>query len=350
MGRFYGICKMKAIRVYNLDDIRIEESDVPEIGADEALVRMKTCGICGSDTMDWYVAKKAPLYLGHEPAGVIERVGSNVTQFKIGDRVFVHHHAPCFDCKYCQKQQYSLCPAWKATNLDPGGMAEYFRVPAINLQGDTLKLPDALSFEDGALIEPTACVVKSFRRAGLQRGDTLLIIGLGVMGQMHILLGRHYGANTIIGADRVPYRLQKARDFGADAVVDVTSAKLPEAVAEITHGNLADVVIIGPHSIDAMQTGLACAGKGGTVLFFTPSPEGVQLNIHPFHLYFNEIDLVFSYSCGPDDTREAMHLIERGVITAESLVTHRFPLHEAQQAVAKTVEANASLKTLVVCD
>lgn len=341
---------MKAVRVYNLNDIRIEETAVPEIGADEALVRMKACGICGSDTMDWYVAKKAPLWLGHEPAGIIEKVGKNVTKFKAGDRVFVHHHAPCFDCKYCQKQQYSLCPAWKATNLDPGGMAEFFRVPALNLQGDTLKLPDKFSFEDGALIEPTACVVKSFNRVRFQRGDSLVIIGLGVMGQMHILLGRHYGASTIIGADRVPYRLQKAREFGADHVVDASAENLRERVAEFTAGKMADIVIVGPHSTEAMQTGLACAGKGGTVLFFTPSPEGEQLNIHPFHLYFNEIDLVFSYSCGPDDTAEALRLIEQGVVTAQSLVTHRFPLHEAPQAVAKTVEANASLKTLVVCE
>jgi len=296
------------------------------------------------------VAKKAPLWLGHEPAGIIEKVGSRVTNFKTGDRVFVHHHAPCFDCKYCQKQQYSLCPAWKATNLDPGGMAQYFRVPAINLQGDTLKLPDTFSFEDGALIEPTACVVKSFKRAGFQRGDSMLIIGLGVMGQMHILLGRHYGARTIIGADRVPYRLQKAREFGADYVVDVSSEDLQKQVANITAGKMADIVIVGPHSIEAMQTGLACAGKGGTVLFFTPSAEGEKLNIHPFHLYFNEIDLVFSYSCGPDDTREALQLIEQGVVTAQSLVTHRFPLQEAAQAVAKTVEANTSLKTLVVSE
>ncbi|MFQ5675839.1 MAG: alcohol dehydrogenase catalytic domain-containing protein, partial [bacterium] len=194
---------MKAIKLHSLQDIRLEETPVPEIAEDEALVRMKACGICGSDTMDWYVQKKAPFIPGHEPAGVIEDIGMAVKEFKRGDRVFVHHHAPCFDCKYCHKKQYALCATWKATNLDPGGLAEFFRVPAVNLHGDALRLPATLSFEDGALIEPTACVVKSFAKLNYQPSDTMLIIGLGVMGLMHILLGRHYGIGKIIGADLV---------------------------------------------------------------------------------------------------------------------------------------------------
>jgi len=341
---------MKAIKINTLQNIRLEEIPVPEIGQDEALVRMKTCGICGSDTMDWYVEKKAPFYPGHEPAGVIEKVGSEVSPFKVGDRVFVHHHAPCFDCKFCRKEQYSLCPTWKASHIDPGGLAEFFRVPAVNLRGDTLILPDALSFADGSLIEPTACAVKSFRKAGLKSGDTVLVIGLGVMGQMHILLGRHTGARKIIGADLVPYRLDKALEFGADAVINVASENLIDKVKDLTRGQMADLVIIGPGSIKAMEAGLSCVGKGGTALFFTPSPDDEFLRINPFHLYFNEINIIFSYSCGPNDTREAMELIEQGVITAEKLVTHKYFLDKAKEAIDKTIEAGESLKTLVVCN
>lgn len=339
---------MRAVKLRTLQDIRLEEIPIPEIGPDEALVRMKACGICGSDTMDWYVEKKAPFYPGHEPAGVIEKVGSEVSNFKVGDRVFVHHHAPCFDCKFCLKKQYSICPTWKASKIDPGGLAECFRVPAVNLRGDTLKLPDALSFEDGSLIEPTACVVKSFRKAGLKNAATILVIGLGVMGQMHILLGRHGGARKIIGADLVPYRLEKALEFGADAVINVASENLIEKVTDLTGGQMADVVIIGPGSIKAMAAGLSCVGNGGTALFFTPTPGNEFLQINPFHLYFNEINLIFSYSCGPNDTREAMELIEQGVITAEKLVTHTYTLDKAKRAIDKTIEAGESLKTLVV--
>ncbi|MFQ5603991.1 MAG: alcohol dehydrogenase catalytic domain-containing protein [bacterium] len=339
---------MKAAKLYQLSDIRIEEIPVPEIGENEALVRMKACGICGSDTMEWYVSKKAPFILGHEPTGVIEKVGGNVHNFKAGDRVFVHHHAPCFECKFCLKKQYSLCKTWKASRIDPGGMAEYFCVPMTNLQGDTFKLPASLSFEDGALIEPTACVVKSFRRAGLQQQDRLLIIGLGVMGQTHILLAKHFGVEQIIAADRVPYRLKQAQEFGADAVVNVATENLADRVKQLTKGQFADVVIVGPDNTAAMQTGISCVGKGGTVLFFTPAPENEMLSIHPYHLYFNEINLISSYSCGPDDTREAFQLIKQGVITAKKLVTHTFPLKKIEQAVAVMLRAQDSLKILIV--
>ena len=339
---------MKAARLYSLDNVTVEDVATPQIRQGEALVKVKACGICGSDTMPWYVAKKAPFCLGHEPAGIIQEVGASVSAFKPGDRVFVHHHTPCFDCKFCKKKQYALCPAWKATNLEPGGMAEFFRVPAINLDNDTLHLPDSLSFADGALIEPTACVVKSLKKAKLNRHDTMLVIGLGVMGQSHILLARHYGVERIIGVDLVPYRLEKARQFGCDEVVDVSSEPLAQRVADLTHGELADLVIVGPGSVAVMETALKCVGKGGTVLFFTPAPEAEMLGINPYDLYFREINLLFSYSCGPDDTRESLRLIEDGIINAEMLVTHKYSLDQIQEAVDNTVKAAESLKTLVV--
>ncbi|MFQ5823552.1 MAG: alcohol dehydrogenase catalytic domain-containing protein [bacterium] len=341
---------MKTARLYNLNDIRIEDIPIPEIAQDEALVRMKVCGICGSDTMAWYVKKKAPFFLGHEPSGIIEKVGSKVQNFDEGDRVFVHHHAPCFDCKYCRKEQFSLCPTWKASKIDPGGMAEFFRVPGVNLRGDTLKLPSSLSFEDGALIEPTACVVKSLHKATLKSEDRVLVIGLGVTGQMHILLARHNGVRQIIGADLVPYRLKKALEFGADSVVNVAEENLVEKVEELTHEQMADLVIVGPGTTEVMKMGISCVGKGGTVLFFTPSPTEEMLEINPYHLYFNEINLFFSYSCGPHDTRQALSLIEQGVITAEKLVTHRFSIEKAKEAFEATNKAGEFLKILVVSE
>ena len=341
---------MKAAKLYDINDIRVEETPVPNIARDEALVRMKACGICGSDTMGWYVKKKAPLYLGHEPSGIIEKVGSQVQNFKEGDRVFVHHHAPCFDCRYCRTGQYSLCRTWKASNIEPGGMAEFFRVPAINLGGDTLKLPTSLSFEDGALVEPMACVVKSLNKAELKPEDRLLVIGLGAMGQIHILLARHYGVRQIIGADLVRYRLNKALEFGANAIVNVQEEDLVGKVEELTHGQMADLVIVGPGNTGAMKTGISCVGKGGTGLLFTPSPDEDRLEINPYHLYFNEVNLVCSYSCGPDETRQALKLIEQGVVTAEKLVTHRYPIDRIEEAFNVVCEVKNSLKILVIND
>ena len=338
---------MKAARLYDYDDIRIEEVPIPKIGPGEALVRMKSCGICGSDTMAWYVKKKAPVFLGHEPAGVIEEIGAEVEGFRPGDRVFVHHHAPCFECHYCRKGLYSMCRTWKATNLEPGAIAEFVRVPAINLHGDTLKLPDELSFDDGSLIEPLGCAVKAFKKARFLAGDRLVVLGLGPMGQFLVALGKHYGATRVVASDVVPFRLESGRRFGADLVVDVRNHRLPDVVADQLGEEKADVVMVCPGSADAITEGIACAGKGATVVLFTPTPPDEPLTVNPFQLYFNEINLVPSYSCGPDDTREALDLIRRGVITAEKIVSHRFPFEQTADAFRLAASARNSLKVLV---
>jgi L-iditol 2-dehydrogenase len=338
---------MKAAKVYDIDDIRIEEMPVPAIGPRDALVQMRRCGICSGDVTPWYIRRKAPIVIGHEPTGVIAAVGAEVEGFAAGDRVFIHHHAPCFRCRLCRRGYYTLCPTWKRSHLDPGGIAEFVRVPEINLRYDTLLLPDAVSFEDGTLIEPAACSVKAIERARVRPGDIVLVVGLGFMGMVNALVARHYGARTIIGADRVPYRLRKGLELGMDHTVNVQEQDLREAVEALTHGLMADVVIVGPGSIPAMKSGIACAGKGATVLFFMSTPEDDVLDIRPFHLYFNEISLVCSYSCGPHDTRMALDLVEQRVITAEKLVTHRFPIEATGQGIQVTAAAQDSLKTLI---
>src|SRR5579885_2730292 len=178
---------MKVARLYDFGDIRVEDHPTPQPGPGDILVRATACGICSGDIMPWYIRRKAPLVLGHEPVGVVEEVGSAVREFHRGDRVFVHHHAPCFECASCRRAEYVQCATWRATKIDPGGMAEYFVVGAHNRR-DTLRLPDALADADGVLVEPAACVVKSLRRAGLKRGESILVIGLGIMGMMHVML------------------------------------------------------------------------------------------------------------------------------------------------------------------
>jgi L-iditol 2-dehydrogenase len=227
-------------------------------------------------------------------------------------------------------------------------MAEYIHIPEVNLRNDTLLLPAAVSCEDGTLVEPTACVVKSLRRAAVKKGDTVLVIGLGVMGQMHILMAREFGAQRLIGADTVPFRLAKAQELGADHVVDVSRQMLAEALRELTGGRMADIVIVGPNSAEAMRQGIECVSPGGTVVLFTPAKPGETLSLDPNHLYFRDITVVTSYSCGPEDTREALQFIDRRVITAEKLVTHRFPLAATQEAYRLTAQATDSLKCLVV--
>jgi L-iditol 2-dehydrogenase len=339
---------MKVARLYSFDDIRVEDMPVPECGPGEAVVKVRASGICSGDAMPWYIERKAPLVLGHEPAGEIVEVGEGVEKFRPGDRVFVHHHAPCMECAFCRRGDFVQCATWRSSTIDPGGIAEYLRVPAVNLQRDTLLLPDEVSFEDATLVEPLACVVKSLRRSGMQPGDTVFVIGLGVMGMMHLMLAREFGAGRVIGADMVPYRLEAAYRLGADETIDVSDgSSLSGRLNDMTGGRGAEIVIVGPNSAAAMSEGIRCAAPGGTVVFFTPALPDEMLRIDPNYIYFNDISLVTSYSCGPDDTRAALEYIRKGVVTSDSLVTHRYGIEDIGEAYGKVVEARDSLKVIV---
>lgn len=340
---------MRVARLYAADDIRIEDDPMPEPGPGEALVRTHVCGICTGDIMGWYMARKAPLVFGHEPAGEVVEVGAGVEGLSVGDRVFTHHHAPCGSCRRCLRGDHVHCATWRKTGLRPGGLAEYFVVAAANVAGDTLRLPDEVGYEQGSLIEPVACVVKSIRRGGVAAGDVVVVIGVGIMGQLHVALAAAAGAR-VIALDRVAFRLERAREIGADAVVDVDAADARTAVADLTGGDMADVVIVGPGSTEAMQTGIDLAAPGGRVVLFTTSEPDARLPLAPFRLYFDEISLVPSYSCGPDDTKEALDHIRRGTVPVEKLVTHRFPLTDIGRAMRAAADVDKALKTLIVFD
>lgn len=310
---------MRAAVLYDADDIRIEERPVPAIGPGELLVEARAAGICTGDVMAWYVKRKAPLVLGHEPAGVVAAIGEGVEHFAPGDRVFVHHHAPCFACRACSRGDYVQCAGWRASRIDPGAMAQYFRVPRENV-ADTLRLPDGVPFEDGSLTEPLACVVKSLRRSGVHEGDTLHVVGLGVMGLMHALVAQSRGIE-VSGSDLIPSR----RDF---------AQKLGIAVFEPENAPHADVVICGPGTPGALAASVQLANPGGTVVIFTPFEPGAPLGVEPNELYFRDVSLVPSYSCGPPDTRESLDLIARGVVTAQRLGATRCTLDDVPAAYA----------------
>jgi len=338
---------MKVARLYDYLDVRIEDEAVPQPGPREALVRTRACGICSGDVVPWYIRKKAPLVFGHEPAGEIVEVGPEVMHVRPGDRVFVHHHAPCLQCRACRRGEFVQCPTWRASQITPGGMAEYFLVPETNLFGDTLVLPDSVSDEDGALVEPTACVVKSLTRAGTVGGASILIIGLGVMGQLHVLLSRHLGARQIIGADLVAARCAFATTLGADGVIDASTGTLVDQVGAMTDGHGAEIVIVGPATVEAIELGLRCVAKGGTLVQFMGTPPEARLSLSTNDVYFREIRLVPSYSCGPVETRAALRYIAEGVVTARRVVTHRFPLTAAGEAYRVAAEDRSAIKTMV---
>ncbi len=316
---------MRAAVLYDVDDIRIESRDVPKIGPGELLVQTRASGICTGDVLGWYVRRKAPLVLGHEPAGVVAAVGppehsGQSHDFAVGERVFVHHHAPCFSCRACERGDYVQCATWRKSAIDPGGLAEYFRVPKENVR-DTLRIPQDVPFTDASLIEPLACVVKSIRRSGVRRGDTMHVIGLGVMGLMHALVAQALGA-TVSGSDFIEERRTNAASLGVHAL----DPQEPFAGA--------DVVICGPGSPEALRNAFAAVLPGGTVVMFTPLEPGVPLTFDPNDLYFRDVTLVPSYSCGPDDTRAALDYIATRVVTAQRLGATLYPLEEAAAAYA----------------
>jgi L-iditol 2-dehydrogenase len=341
---------LKVSKLYSFNDIRIEDIPIPDIGPGDALMKTKASGICSGDVMPWYIEKKAPLVIGHEPSGEIVDVGKDVTSFKKGDRVFVHHHAPCFTCRYCKRGDYVHCDTWKKTMVVPGGISEYILIPEINLENDTLKLPDKLSYEDGTLIEPLACVVKALKRARIRHGDLVLVIGLGFMGILNGIVARKYGAREIIGTDWVRFRLNRALEVGFDDVIDISQADPREGLRKSSGRETADIVIVCPNSINALKEGINLTGEGGSLVMFAPVQPSESLSLNPNELYFKDITFITSYSCGPTDTADALELLEAGIVKSEKIISHRFPIEKTEEAFRLTAEARDSLKSVIVFD
>ncbi|MEM2947660.1 MAG: zinc-dependent dehydrogenase [Candidatus Bathyarchaeia archaeon] len=339
---------MKVAVYYGRLDIRTEEMPIPQIGDDEALVKMKACGICGSDLMDWYLKNRVPLVLGHEPSGVIVEKGKNVKNFDVGDRVFVHHHVACLKCHYCLSGDYTLCDQFHKTNIVPGGFAEYFKVPAPNLQLDTLKIPDNLSFEEATLIEPVGCCIRAIKKCGIQKGDTIAVIGAGATGIIHTVLAKIFGARKVIVSDLIDFRLRVAEKFEADVPVNPLNQDLATIVQRETGGRGVDLAIITAPSLEAYKTGLGICRKGGKLCVFAPTDPGKILEISPKQLFFNELQIIPSYSTSHIETREALEMIKSGKIRVKDLITHRFPLEETAKAFKTALEDKESLKVIVL--
>jgi L-iditol 2-dehydrogenase len=338
---------MKAVRIEADGSIAAVDLPEPEIGPGEALLETRISGICGSDLLDWYVRRKAGTVLGHEVAGVIRAVGPGAAGFRVGDRVAPHHHAPCLACEACAAGRYVHCAEWRRSRLEPGGMAELVRIPAGNLARDTLKIPDAVSDEEASFVEPLATVVKALRRARFSRGQSLLVVGLGPAGQLAIRLARALGASTVAGVDRVASRLALAEgESAADAVIDVSREALAAGARRVAPEGF-DVVFVCPGKRDVVAEAFAAAAPGGTLLLFTMAPPGEVWPADLFELYFREVTVLPSYSCGPDDTREALERISRRELRVADLVSHRYPVARAADAFERARSLEGVMKVAI---
>lgn len=330
---------------YSNNDVRVEEIPVPKIGPGEILVKTHASGVCGSDVMEWYRIKKAPRVLGHEITGEIADIGEGVSRYKKGDRVFVSHHVPCNTCHYCLNGYHTACETLHRTNYDPGGFAEFIRVPSINVESGIYVLPDTMTYEEGTFIEPLACVIRGQRLAGVRAGQTVLVIGSGISGLIHIALARALGAGRIIATDITEFRMQAAKRFGADEVIHAED-DVCRRLMELNENRLADVVIICAGALSASTQSLQCVDRGGTVLFFAvPEPE-IMVPVPMNELWRNEITLLTSYGASPVDLDSALTLISRGRVALGGLVTHKLTFDEGQKGFQLVAEAQDSIKVI----
>jgi L-iditol 2-dehydrogenase len=305
-------------------EVRLEERPVPVPGPGEVVVAMRACGICGSDLMEWYVASRAPLVLGHEPAGVVVAVGSegDAPLPAVGTRVFVHHHVPCGECEYCRRGHETLCDTFKATRIEPGGFSELILVPARNAALDLLELPDAVSDEAATLIEPLACCVRGLDRARVGDGTRLLVIGGGQMGLLIAAAAVARGASVTV-AEPLEARRRLADVLGAHGV---------EAAVDAV--GTPQVVMLATGAATAWDLALASADRGAVIQLFAPAAPDQRRDFSVNEVFFKELEIQASYSAGPLDTRAALALIASGAVTPEHVITHRFPLSETGAALA----------------
>ncbi len=329
---------MKAGVYYNNKDVRVEEKPIPEIESKDILIQVMASGICGSDVMEWYRIKKAPLVLGHELAGKIVKIGSDIKKFKVGDRVFSTHHVPCDECHYCKNGNETACVTFQTkNNFTPGGFSEFLKVSGKSVDTGTFILPDELSFEQGTFIEPLGTVVRGMRAINIRPSDSVLIIGSGLAGLLYVKLAKALGARKIIATDLNNFRLETAKKFGADAVF--------RAGDDI--GILADKVVISAGALPALLQGLKSVDRGGVVLFFAvPKPgETIPIDFNPY--WRNDISFKTCYGAAPRDNSQAVELLKSGKIKVDDMITHRLTLDKISEGFNLASENKECLKVII---
>ncbi|MHA1697157.1 MAG: zinc-dependent dehydrogenase [Candidatus Helarchaeota archaeon] len=337
---------MKANFFYDINDFRYLDIESPKISESEVLIEMKSCGVCGTDIHKAiYKTVQTPIVLGHEVSGIIIEVGDKVKKFSVGDRVALAHHAPCMVCWECRHNHHSLCDEYLKTNLDPGGFSEIIRVPAINVSRTMVKIPDSMSYDEGAFMEPLACCIRGYS-SKIQPGDTVLILGSGPIGIIHTQIAKAFNASLIINTDLVDFRLKMAEKFDSIGI-NVNKEDLVSKVLELTNGKGADVIIDTVGNKTAMQQGIKSARKGAIINVFAPFMENENIEINFNEIFFHELTFVGTYSSSPLDYPRVIKLIENGFINVKDLITHKFKLKDLEKAINIGHKAKESLKLII---
>lgn len=333
---------MKVSIWHNNKDIKIEETPTPKPGSKEMLVKVHSCGICGSDIVEWYRLPRAPLVQGHEIGAEVVEVGRSIKNYRPGDRVMIAPKVPCLKCSYCKNGHYPACSNVKERL--PGGFAQYILVPEVLVEKGTYRLPDSISYDQSTFIEPLACVVRAQHLAGIKKGQTVLVMGCGMSGLLHVKLAKTKNC-TIIAADINKTRLEFAKKLGADRLIDA-SENVPERLT-VEIGRKADVVVLCTSALSAIEQAWKCVDKGGCIVFFAvPGPDKpVAIPINVF--WTQEIKVLTSYYCGPPDITEAIKLLKAGTIEVNDMITHRLPLEDIEKGFRLVIEGQESIKVII---
>lgn len=338
---------MRIAKYYSNSDVRIEETDKPKIGRGELLLRVEASGICGSDVMEWYRKDKVPLVLGHEIAATVAEVGEGVKGYDTGDRVSASHHVPCNECYYCKNGYQTVCETLRKTNFYPGGFSEYVRLPAINVRDGVYRLPENISFDLATFIEPLACVLRAQRIADLSKNQSILVIGSGIAGLLHIHLARASGAGLIVAVDINEHRLSKAKELGADFAVNAKEFT-PQGFYQLNKGRFADVVILCTGATSAINQAFESVDLAGTIIFFAPTDKDAAVNLPVNKLFWRtERKIISSYAGSPCDHIEALDWIKSGRLSLEKMITHRLPLKDTALGFKLVSEAKESVKVII---
>ena len=341
---------MDAAIVKSNSNVEIKNVEKPHVGSGDILVKMRACGICGSDVEKVFGKYGQPsMRLGHEPAGMITQVGSEVSNFVVGDRVFTHHHVACYsdDCHECNHGNETMCKKYYESNLEPCGLADEYVVPEWNVKhGGVLKIPDSMSFEDAAMIEPLACCIRAWNKFTHKNNDSIAVLGIGPTGIMHALLAKIYGFEKIFCLDFNEFRLDFAKKFEAIAINSGNTNALEQIKSETANQGV-DVVIVATSSLNALKDAVNFVRKGGTIVMFGVPSKGAIIDLDMSEIYSKGITIVNSYAASDFDTKEALEKISNKQINVSQLITHRYNLEECQEAFVHAKSGDNAMKIII---
>ncbi|QQR80020.1 MAG: alcohol dehydrogenase catalytic domain-containing protein [Deltaproteobacteria bacterium] len=322
--------------VQNDHSLKLEERDKPILNPGEALLQVAACGLCGTDILKIQKkSSKTGTVLGHEVSGVI--VESKNEKFALGGRVVVAHHVPCFECHFCLHENFSMCAQFKKTNLDPGGFAQFLKIPQEHCHHTAFKIPDHLSFAEASFMEPIACCLRAVKRSRLKKNDSCLVIGLGSIGLLLVQLLKHFGVNTYV-MDLVEERIALAEKFGGQKFNPDKLQNSSKAV---------DMLLFTAGNNALLTQSLAWVRDGGKIHLFSSIADGEKATLDLNQIYHRELELFSTYSSAPQELKESLDLLANGSIDVKPLITHTLPLSEIPQAIEGTLQRKI-LKAIIV--